>query len=61
MSKIENVIELIKNNNIFSDEEKNFWLEIIPNLNETEQEVFYKILIEGSNKYSNLKNSQSIN
>ncbi|MBT4552331.1 hypothetical protein HOC37_05060 [bacterium] len=61
MPKIETVIELIKNNKIFSDEEKSFWLEIIPNLNEIEQEEFYKILLEGSNKYSNFKNSQSIN
>jgi hypothetical protein len=59
MAKIETIIDLIKNNAIFSDDEKSFWLKILPNFDETEQDEFYKILSQGSNEYANLKNNQT--
>lgn len=58
MSKIQTIIDLIKNNEIFSDMEKNLWMEILPCFDNVQQDEFYKILLQESKEYVDLKLKQ---
>lgn len=56
--KLLKITDLIKNNKIFSDIEKSFWLEILPYFSDKQKSDFYAIFFRESEKYRALRLEQ---
>lgn len=55
MTNLKNILEAIKQNNLFSEEEKQFWLNLVPSFDQAEQTEFYNTLLKSTKGVEKLK------